>query len=481
MDILKLAVLHLGWVGTGLAILEAVSPRFRLTARGFFEAYFTGLALHVTVLYAGAAIGPVPVPAVRGLIAIGNMSGCAWVAIRMLSRDPDLNRLCAGENGPESIGESSAGQAAGRWSCLDLIIVAMLAPPVLLIFVSSWTVPLHNWDSLLIWTSKAGLLFHGEYLHSEAFTDPHWVHPHRGYPIGYSIVIFEHAAIAGRVDELTIHRGLTVFTGAGLALLTMLMSEWTGRRAALAALGLLVWTPVLVHPRFDGSISSGYADIPLGLCVALAAGLLVRGLAALDRSSLAAGAATLTLASSFKNEGMVWVALVCALTVIAAVLSRAGRRAAVWLALAAPIAAVAFIRLAHLGLPISSDVAPPTPADLVALAEIAPRLASLSVDLLLLDPSWGILRFFLPLALAAGLVRARHSPLVVVAFVVPCFLILDFAILGLTEIQSHNLAYSIERTFPRLIIQHIPVALFFSISLNGRDFGTLNPTFKSSR
>ena len=457
MTVVKLVLLHLGWLGTGLLILELVAGGRRLSARRLLEGYLTGMALHVVALYAWAALAPVPVAAGRGLVGAGLVSGLVWLLLR---RRRAL---------PLPAAERREGRAPGA-GLLDLVLAAVLAAPLLLIVLSSWCVAMHHWDPLAIWATKAELLFHGEFLRSEAFVDPHRINPHHGYPVGYALVLFEHAAAAGRPDQLMMNRGLLVIVLAGLALLGLLMAESAGRRMAMAAVGLLLWAPATWRPELATAASSGYADLPLGLCAALGAGLLLRGLATGDRGSLAAASACLLLAASFKNEGMVWVVMICGLGLAALALRPQRRSAALWLALLVPLAAVGLLRLAHVHLPTTSDVAAPSGADVAALLGLLPRLAETAVDHLLANPQWGVLRLFLPVALAVGLVRARREPLALLGLAAPIYLGIAVAVLGLIEVQAAAMDGYVLTMFPRLIVQLLPSALLFAVVLNGTSF-----------
>ncbi|HSN53269.1 MAG TPA: hypothetical protein VLT32_01300 [Candidatus Sulfomarinibacteraceae bacterium] len=457
MTLVKLALLHLGWLGTGLLVLELVAGGRRLSARRLREAYLTGMALHVAALYAWAALAPVPVAAGRGLIGAGLACGLLWLLLR---------RRRAGGLSAE---DRPAGRAPGV-GLPDLVLAAVLAPPLLLIVLSSWCVAMHHWDPLAIWATKAELLFHGEHLRSEAFVDPHRINPHHGYPIGYSLVLFEHAAAAGSPDELMMNRGQLVVVLAGLGLLGLLMAEWAGRRLAMAAVGLLLWAPAMWRPELATAASSGYADLPLGLCAALGAGLLVRGLAAADRGSLAAASACLVLAASFKPEGMVWAVMICGLGIAALALRPERRSPAPWLALLVPLAALGLIRLAQVHLPTTSDVAAPSGAEVAVLLGLLPRLAETVAEHLLANPLWGALRLFLPVALAVGLVRARRRPLALLGLAAPLYLGISIAVLGLIEVQAAAMDGYVLTMFPRLVVQLLPSALLFAVVLNSTAF-----------
>ncbi len=452
---LKLVLLHLGWLGAGLLALEMIASGQRVSVRRLIEAYFAGLALHVVVLYGWAALAPVPIVAARALIGSGLAMGLVWLVRRWRAAGADR----AG---------SVAHRKRARLGLIDLVLAAQLAPPLLLIVFSAWCVPLHHWDPLAIWSAKAGLLFHGEFLRSEAFVNPDWLQPHQGYPIGYAIVLFEHAAAAGRCDELMMNRGLILTLATGLLLLGVLMSEWAGRRMAMATLGLLLWTPAVWQIGFAGAASSGYADLPLGLCAALAAGLFVRGLTTRDLQSLAAGSATLILALSFKNEGLLWTVLICGLGLATVAFSGERRNTGAWLALTTPLAALVLLRLAHSHLPTSSDVAVPSISEAIALLALAPRLATLAFAELIADPSWGVLRLFLPVALVIGLVRASRQPIALLGLAAPLYLMIALAVLGLTEVQWQAMEVYAQTMFPRLIIQLLPSALLFAVVLNSQ-------------
>ena len=461
MPIVKLALVHLGWLGSGWLILEIIVRGRRRSARRLLEGYFTGIAVHVVALYAWVAVAPLPMAAIRCLIAAGIAAGVVGLALHL--RAP-VAATGGGVDRPTT----------PRVSIVDLALAAQLAPPLALIILSGWCVALHQWDPLAIWSTKAGLLYHGEYLRSDAFADPDRVNAHHGYPIGYSLLLLEHTGAAGAPDELMMNRGLIVVVLAGLGLLGLLMAGWAGRRMAMAGLGLLVWTPALWRPELGGAASSGYADLPLGLCAALAAGLILRGVAATDSGSLTAGSACLVLAASFKNEGSILVVLICALGLATVAILPGRRPIREWLALTFPLVALVLLRLAHAHLPTSSDVSFPSIADIAALLALAPRLSTALYDNLLANPVWGMLSLFLPVAVAVGLVRARRQPLTLLALIVPLYLGIICVVLGLTEIQLGAMEKYARTMFPRLIIQLLPSAVLFAVVLNSSVFTQLD-------
>ncbi|MGD8441690.1 MAG: hypothetical protein PVG53_14255, partial [Holophagae bacterium] len=149
MSLIALAALHYGWLGMGLAALDRIRPGARPILRRLLEAYLTGLAINVVVLYLWAAWAPVPIAVPRLLIALGLGLGLVWIVRhRHEIIDPPGRRF--------------------RFRIVDGLLIAVVIPPVLLVVVSTWSAPLYHWDPLAIWATKAGHLLHGEFLRSEA-------------------------------------------------------------------------------------------------------------------------------------------------------------------------------------------------------------------------------------------------------------------------------------------------------------------------
>ena len=451
MSLIALAALHAGWLGMGLATLDLIRPGARPVLRRLLEAYVTGLAINVVVLYLWAACAPVQIAVPRVLTLLGLGFGLAWIVRH----------------------RHAIGKPAGRrfrLRIVDVLLVVVVIPPILLVVVASWSAPLYHWDPLAIWATKAGHLLHGEFLRSEAFVDPLRVHAHRGYPIGYAVVLLEHGSLTGSNDQLMMSRGLAVMLIVALAFVATIIAEWSGRRMALAAIGLLVWTPVVFRPEIGGSLASGYADLPLGLCAAIAAGLLVLGLAQGDQRSAAAGAAALTLALTFKNEGMLWVVLICGLAVTAAARQARSLPRTTWLILLTPLIVMVALRIAHLQLPSSSDLWVPSGKEALAAVSLGPRVSIFVAEQLLANPSWGLLRIFLPAGLAIGLWRSRREPLAVVGLCGPLYLAAVVAVCGLTGVQLGGLDAFAVATLPRLVLQLIPSCVLFAVILNSSRF-----------
>jgi hypothetical protein len=353
-------------------------------------------------------------------------------------------------------------------------------PPAALIALQLVGLPDVSYDSVAFWNAKGAWLFHGARLDDPLFTDPSRVHTNADYPLYRPLFAFEHYLLLGAVDDHAAKPGFALHLLAGLALLYALLREHGGRRAALLALALLLWTPVIAAAAIPGSPGTTYVDFPLGLQYAASLGFLLRAVRARAGAGADVAAAMLAAASAalMKNEGTIWCALLLPLGALALLLAHGSSawRLLAWCAL--PACVLLAWKQIQAGITPQIYIRPPTPAQLASLPEVAPRMAAAWWGSLLDVQRWGALGFVLVGGCVLGLLRQlvlrpRRPALAraLVALVLAGQLAAVLVGVMLLELQKGGLDNWMAHAWDRLILQLVPSALLLAVALNADTAG----------
>lgn len=438
---------ELGALGWGLAVMR----RFSTTPGGLLHvaiAWLLGTATELLVLYGLAAAPGFRPTAAVGLTVAGLMA-LAFVAIAERSRWQAAMRMMR-----------------PHWTPRRLALVAIVALPVAVLVLRGLVLVPTGYDGLGIWVSKASLLVQGEGLRDEAFTDPARINPHRGYPIGFPLLISRASAWTGRVDLRQVSHGLLLHGLALLGVLTTLVSRRVGWTRALIGAAFLLWTARWVRGSFGYHLTSGFVDPFIGLVVGCAAAALALWLVERDRAMLHALAASVWIASTMKNEGLAWALLLVVTAAVASSVSTRPTAMKDWGLVIAPVVALGLARLAHLHLPSTADISAPDAAASGALLESGLTvLRTVPLQLVTQYPAMMIPVVVVGAALIAALVTSRRRDLMALALAPIGWLFITAGVLVLVEHQVGGVEHWIGNMLSRLIDQAIPATLVLALTL----------------
>ncbi len=468
MTTITLFVVHLGYLGTGMLIVRLIEKQhFSFRLRRLLVAYLVGIVCQVLLLYAVAALGPVPHSLATALTVLGLF---AWAGLSVPSMVLWWVRPDRGPPAPVWHFDLRPSQII-----LPAVLLLLMLPPLLSNVIISGNVPLFGGDGLAIWSTKAVALFDGEYLRSEFFVDVDRVHAHQGYPLGLPLFEFHQQAVQGQFLDISITRTLGICLVIWFVALFDVVGEFAGRTIGIAACVILMYIPVFYSPKELAHPLSGFADFPVAALVVLASAWFNSWLATGERINLLGAAAAMTALVGVKNEGGVWAVLILFLGVVSIAVIRPKIQTPDIAMLVFPIMALVVLRVVHSHLPTSSDVRFPTLNEIARLIDVVPQMIDDGMT------RWrnrahlvGSLPFLVVIGYGMGAIRQWRNRKMIPALIGPAMWLTIFVVLGLTEVQLGNLDYYAEVTFPRLLFQALPVSLYWVIVLNSQFSGGLD-------
>jgi hypothetical protein len=159
-------------------------------------------------------------------------------------------------------------------------------------------IPLHAWDSWSIWGRKAVILATSDGLPRAFFASDAYAFAHQDYPLLLPLLESVYFRAMGTVDTESVHAVfwllLVSFIGALAYLGARVARPWVWAAVALS---------VLFAPLMYGQLSTGYADVPMSLFLALGALMVARWALSQDPRELALAALLLAAAAGTKREG----------------------------------------------------------------------------------------------------------------------------------------------------------------------------------
>lgn len=227
-------------------------------------------------------------------------------------------------------GPTSGLPGSARWAILAAALFVALATAR-----TAWE-PLAGWDSRSLWGLYTSHLYHERSVSGPAFTDPDRALQHANYPLLVPLARWDLACWMGELED---HLSLALFPACFLALLALIHGRLARKlQPPLPSflVAVLAGLPVFWLAR-DGSVFSGYADVPLTL---LSGGLVVSCLEWLESrdSSWLRVAALLGAGAIFTKRGGVLLALLALCLVL--LLERRDRSSVARAALACAMLAV---------------------------------------------------------------------------------------------------------------------------------------------
>lgn len=330
-------LVNLLMLAAGLGLLYALgiperSPLGALAAAGL--GYLSGVA---AVLLAGIALLTVGVPftlVTFVAVALAVALAGAFVAIK---RSPAISETDGereggdGEAGdarpaegepaaaeapapaPAALGRLQgwlpSGRSADRGALA--VFVAVLIPYAVIGYLRAAASPLAAWDAWSIWTRKAVALAQFGELRTDFFANEAYRFMSPDYPILLPLFEAVHLRAMGGVDAQALTAELWIVLVAFVWALGFVASRLTRP---------LVWVPIVLAaalaPGVYNQLLTAYADVPMGLFLALGVLLLGLWLARGGESELALAALLLAGAASIKNEGLMAAAAVLALAAV---------------------------------------------------------------------------------------------------------------------------------------------------------------------
>jgi hypothetical protein len=155
-------------------------------------------------------------------------------------------------------------------------------------------------DGLGIWLTKAKMITLDKTIYSENFFNPHRIHDHPRYPLFLPILESAYFILAG-IDEAAVK---IIFIYVWILILGLLY-EATNRKSLTASLISLIIFMLIpaYYTMLDGSLDTGYADVPLSLFYLAAFIFLNNYLVSQDKKTLIGMGLCLAFSMFTKNEG----------------------------------------------------------------------------------------------------------------------------------------------------------------------------------
>lgn len=387
-ELAGLAIVNMAYVAVGAAalVLPGWVSREPTTWYRLGAAYPLGIVA-VVVPASYLALLQVPVSATATVVGVALVAAAAW----------RLRVWRLGFARPRIANGSFVARLLG-------LVIAVVLAYGLRTFA---TRPLLEWDSWVVWMSKARLLYENPSAAPAALRSGSY--GQAPYPLGLPTLEALGFSAMGRFDGMVIAvQFLLLAMGFPVALWSLLRARARAWMIAVTSLA------IVCAPQMLFQLLTRYADVPLGLFVGLglAAGAAWAVSRHTERWLLGSFALFVGMAGIMKSEGFLFALAACVALAATTVVARSRARA---LEAAVAIAAVLTITLpwqvycAAYGLSTQDyNLANMVrPSYLAAHADrVWPTVKELWVQLVNVQ-SWGLLTWAILLALAAGLLAAR--------------------------------------------------------------------------
>ena len=303
-------MVHLLLLLAGLGVTAATGV-LRLTLRdlafGAGLAYLAGLA---GVMLVGIALLSFGLPFTLPLFVVSAVAvGAGGIAVALWRRSKRPHSSAA----PVAHAVSPKSE---RW-----IAGATLAAFTLLALVGVWSsegAALTKWDAWSIWMRKALLLVNSDTLPAAFATGHAYTAPHAGYPILLPLFESMHFRAAGAATTAGTQAHLwIVLLAFGWALAFLAFRYLARPVAAVVLVGAAAFAPAVW-----AQLSTGYADVPMGLLLAPGVLLLGLWLTGRDWPLLALSVVLLAGSASVKNEGLMAAAIALLVAIVTVALAR---------------------------------------------------------------------------------------------------------------------------------------------------------------
>lgn len=170
------------------------------------------------------------------------------------------------------LARSLSGATRRRPAALEAVCLLWLLAALAMVLGQALQGPLLSWDARTHWTYLARLLYEEATVSPPLLYEPAATLGHKDYPLLLPLSEWAVFVLQRSGDDHAARLVTTAFYGAFLASLWTLLARVAPRPLPALGTALVGTTPFLVLLR-DGGASSGYADVPLALMVALYLGL----------------------------------------------------------------------------------------------------------------------------------------------------------------------------------------------------------------
>jgi len=150
-----------------------------------------------------------------------------------------------------------------HFNILTMSLSFILLSMFILGLIDTMKYPIYKRDGLGLWLTKAKMIYLDKTIYSENFFNPHRIQDHPRYPLFLPLLEASYFSIKG-INERDV-KILSIFIWfliLGIIFEVLLKSK--GLNCTLLALIILCSIPAY-YVMLDGSLSTGYADIPLSL------------------------------------------------------------------------------------------------------------------------------------------------------------------------------------------------------------------------
>jgi hypothetical protein len=450
---------------------------------GLFGAYLTlfcgGIGIALLLMRCSPRINVVECICLGWIFGIGNVSLLLWI-LGLFCSGTTLIFLVSAECLALAVAGAVVVSRSGSrffmpWprTIAEGILSILVAFQILIVFWISFHATL-GWDGLLLWEAKARFAFLSHNVLPAHYYASGRSLTHPDYPLGIPLSELWFYAWMGEAHQFWIKPIFATFYAAGMGQLAILSARLTGRRwIGYVAAFLFFFVPREIFG--NGSVTTGYADVPLSIVYLIAAGYLLLSLRKDEHRNFAIYAAALALLPWLKREGIIlW--LILAIAGVAIIFVRKMRL--FWLTTLLPGALVIFgwalfLHFVHTDAP--RDFAP---FNGTALAQNAGRLIS-SWQLLFQEignvEPWGIFWFLAAAAIISLLWRIRdlQSATLLGVAIIPVAVYSSIYIFSTVPDYAAHIKLSISRLLMHVVpVLWLAIASAVAAPLSVRTFST---------
>jgi hypothetical protein len=184
------------------------------------------------------------------------------LTLRVGSLRSSLSRRTAGEGKADGDSRRAAGEGTLSWTRIVLIVLIAIA--VFTAILQALALPMHMWDSIVIYGFKAKILFQEQTFKTRAFLDPEVLHYSADYPLLIPYLESGFYRWLGHPDDRVVRLLFTAYWAAWLGVLYDALALRLRRDRALGLVAFVATLPLFSN-MYMGQASSGFADIPFAL------------------------------------------------------------------------------------------------------------------------------------------------------------------------------------------------------------------------